>query len=67
MTSTALKFALNLLAAIVLFVVLRALLGLVPVLSEPILSGWSAGEFLALFIALYLMAVARRRLAFFRI
>ena len=66
MTSTALKFVLNLVAAIVLFLVFRTLFGLIPALQEPVLAGWGAAELMALFLALYLMAVARRRLPLFR-
>lgn len=66
MTSTALKFALNLAAAIVLFVAFRTLFGLIPALREPILSDWGGAELLALFLALYLTAIARRRLPLFR-
>ena len=61
-----LKFALNVIAAVALFLVFRPLLRLIPGFSEPLLSGWGAAEFLGMFAALFLLSAARRRLPILR-
>jgi len=62
-----LKFALNLVTAMVLFVVFRTVFGLVPTLQEPVMGEWGIGDVMALFGALYLVSMARRRLPLFQL
>lgn len=57
-----LRFVLNVMAALVLFLVFRTLLNLIPGFSGPRLFDWSMAEFIGLFAALYLLAIARRRI-----
>ncbi|MBM0171049.1 hypothetical protein [Altererythrobacter sp. C41] len=65
--SALLKFVLNVIATVALFLVFRLLLRLIPGFSEPLLSHWSAAEFLGMFAALILLSKVRRRLPILRL